>query len=280
MSTRRRRSFLLSLVAAAVWASVLPTSVAAADDLLPDLRMKKLTDMYVERTSAGKVRLRFATVIVNVGEGPFEVRGTRAEGDDCGSGTAFMETVQRLRATDGTARPVPSDAIMCYGGDGHPHWHIRDIELYELRSLHDPSFRVRFGFKRGYCFFDNVGHRLSLPGAPSSPRYHESGCGWPSSTTAFMGLSVGWGDIYPANFVQQWITVTNVPRGRYRVCVTADPYADYVETIETNNMTWSDIRLDAAAGTVEVLARGHGRCYAEPPAIRPVSRTALLDRLL
>ena len=49
-------------------------STVAADPLLPDLGMLKLRNFKIE-TVAGEKRLRFTTIIVNIGDGPFQVRG-------------------------------------------------------------------------------------------------------------------------------------------------------------------------------------------------------------
>ena len=38
-----------------------------------------------------------------------------------------------------------------------------------------------------------------------------------------MGLSVGWGDQYSASTNFQWIDITGLPNGRYRLTATADP---------------------------------------------------------
>ena len=35
-----------------------------------------------------------------------------------------------------------------------------------------------------------------------------------------MGISVGWADEYPAWIAHQWVEVTNLPAGDYRLCVT------------------------------------------------------------
>jgi hypothetical protein len=69
-----------------------------------------------------------------------------------------------------------------------------------------------------------------------------------------MGLSVGWGDRYGANIVDQYIDVSNVGNGRYRLRATADAVGEFVEANETNNLTWVDLQLQA--NKVRVLAYG------------------------
>jgi hypothetical protein len=152
---------------------------------------------------------------------------------------------------------VDSVGVMRYAGDGHNHWHVQKIETYEIFAG-DAGQTLQHGVKRGYCFFDNVAHDLGLPGAPQHRIYAESGCGISSSLTTRVGLSVGWGDLYPWNFVQQWIDVTSLPAGDYRLCVTADLGDRYLETVDTNNNVWQDIHL--TSGGFSLGAHGWNPC--------------------
>ena len=54
-------------------------AVDTAADLLPDLGMDELRDFSVEAASGGRRLLRFTSKIVNVGVGPFELRGSRPD---------------------------------------------------------------------------------------------------------------------------------------------------------------------------------------------------------
>jgi hypothetical protein len=56
------------------------------------------------------------------------------------------------------------------------------------------------------------------------------------------GLSVGWGDWYPASIAFQWIDITGVPYGNYRFWAYADPGSFFLETNKDNNFTWTDIK--------------------------------------
>jgi hypothetical protein len=65
-----------------------------------------------------------------------------------------------------------------------------------------------------------------------------------------MGLSVGWGDMYPARIVDQYINITGLPAGEYTVTATAD-WADwFVESNNTNNSTTARIRISKSGVTV------------------------------
>ncbi|HEV2091988.1 MAG TPA: lysyl oxidase family protein, partial [Rubrobacter sp.] len=74
-----------------------------------------------------------------------------------------------------------------------------------------------------------------------------------------MGLSRGWGDTYFANLVGQYLDITGVADGRYRLLVTADGNSTvgtdrFLESDETNNSTWVDLQI--TGNTVTVLQYG------------------------
>src|SRR5205814_745034 len=95
-----------------------------------------------------------------------------------------------------------TQATMEFGGDGHNHWHVHDLQLQEIFSLADGA-NVGRSDKRGFCFWDNVNYATYLPGAPQSPIYTVAGCGDSNSLSTNTGLSIGWGDIYPAALPDQ-----------------------------------------------------------------------------
>ena len=69
-----------------------------------------------------------------------------------------------------------------------------------------------------------------------------------------MGVSKNWGDTYPYTFKFQWVDITDLPNGDYRLRVIADP-ADvagglFIESDETNNVGWAKIRIQGRQVTV------------------------------
>ena len=65
-----------------------------------------------------------------------------------------------------------------------------------------------------------------------------------------MGLSIGWGDRYPATITDQYINITSLPAGEYTVTATAD-WADWFkESNDTNNSTTARIRISKNGVTV------------------------------
>lgn len=241
---------LVTLVSAVLLSTVLPIgSVHAsangmADDLLPDLRMAELQDFKIQVTSVRHL-LRFTTIIVNVGDGPFEVHGYRPN-----TSTALMSTVQRIYNSTGGYRDVPTSAVMYFAGDGHYHWHLGALETYQLKLLGNRNV-IGTGAKHGFCFFDNVKYDLDLPGAPQSVQY--KGCGHARDLQVKAGLSVGWGDAYRSKLPDQYIDITGLPDGSYHLKATADAVHWFEEINQNNNSTWVDLKFSGSGTKVEVL---------------------------
>jgi hypothetical protein len=245
---RRRRALVPRLVAIAalgiVGSSVLAVPAAppvrAASDYLPDLRMAKLRDFRIVTTSTGRRLLRFTATMTNLGAGPLIVRSTRT------STTSPWRVRQIINRSDRTIRSFTTGATMEYGGDGHDHWHVTRMVDADLWS---PT-RHAHGAKIGFCFFDTTAINLSLPRAPSSPVYRESGCARRTGLSSTMGISVGWGDRYQWTLPFQWVDITGLPNGDYRLRAMVDARNWFAETSNTNNCTYSRLRISGSSVTL------------------------------
>ena len=239
-------SLISGMVVALALVVVTPSTPAVAgSDQLPDLGMAHPKDLKIEKTSDGRKLLRFSSIVVNVGAGPFEVHGERA------ADASTMTTKQRIFDNAGGSRDVSTAAIMYFGGDGHNHWHVRDLEDFELERL-DNGVKVGTGAKHGFCFFDNYRYGSSNPAYYTTSR---GACGKSSlDTQVVMGLSVGWGDIYNWNLPDQYIDITGQTSGRYRLTATADASDWFLESNNDNNDSWIDIQLKG--NSVRIVAYG------------------------
>jgi hypothetical protein len=233
-------------------AILLPAAPAsAAADLLPDLGMARLRDIRIQNTTDGRRLLRFSTVVVNVGEGAFEVRGRRPD-----TTAPDMATEQRIFDDAGNSRYISTAATMFYAGDGHSHWHVRNFQHYELNRL-DNGVKVGTGAKSGFCFYDN-----EIFGALTDPVYigGNSCRGGSRALQTTMGLSEGWGDLYWSSLSGQYIDITGLASGQYRLTVTADLDNWFSETDDFNNSSWVDIQLTGTGLNIQ----GFG-AFATPP---------------
>jgi hypothetical protein len=242
----RTIAVLIASALAAVLLASAGVPASAASKRLPDLAMARLKNLNVQTFSDGRRLLRFDSTIVNVGRSRFELYGER----DSAEQTTMDTVTQRLYDGGGHYRDRPTGASMYYGGDGHNHWHVRDLERFSLtRSGSDAP--VRLGAKHGFCFWDTLRFGSKKDPFYTPPR---GACGQASDLRVQEGLSVGWADVYPAHLPDQYVDVTGLPDGRYTFRGVADAGGWFREADESNNFTWTQIRLKGSK--VEVLKHG------------------------
>lgn len=247
---RLRRSLAAAI---AIVLTTLPmTAIAADPPLMPDLGMAQLRGFSVERTPAGQTRLRFTTIIINIGDAPFQVWGHDRQAD------GEMLVDQQIKNGDGTWTSNPTDYAMYFAGDGHNHWHLRDLETYELQNANATIKRT--GEKHGFCFFDNKPFDLAMPNAPQSAMYPTTGCGTAAATSVTTGLSIGWGDKYGYKLPDQYIDITGLPSGQYTLTATADAQDGFTERCEGNNTTTTVLQISGTGVTILTQGKASKRC--------------------
>lgn len=243
----RHRSLLVAF-AIALTPLVAPQPVAAVQSL-PDLGLAPLRDFHIDN-SGGRRLLRFTTVIVNVGAGPFQVHGSRSSTSE-----TTMSGTQCVWDGATCVDVATSGVTMQWSGDNHNHWHVVGLQEYRLIRL-DNGVRVGTGAKTGFCFYDNTVYDLGLAGAPQSAVY--TGCGTQSALSVTMGQSVGWGDTYYWTLAYQWIDITNLAAGRYRLEVEADPSRRFTEVTHDNNTAWAILQIKGKGSAFRVIEIGPG----------------------
>jgi hypothetical protein len=271
LKPRRRFALGVSLALIAL-PGLSVTPVGAADELLPDLKMAPIYNITVERSAAGRKKLRFGTIVWNVGQGPLEVHADTRSGP-------FMTNLGQWITTiggGGYLSPRPG-AIAFYSTDGHDHWHIQRFVIVTLyRSPVDgepsptpggPTFELRTLRKIGFCLTDlvRVPAALRPVGSPARIGYPVRGCGVRASTSLRMGISVGFGDDYKPFFAHQAVDVTGLAEGTYRLCATVNGDGMWHEIDNVaNNSSWVDLALNPATRRVSVVGQGESAC-APPP---------------
>ncbi len=234
----------------AMAAFVSSRSAASGPDLLPDEGMTRLRSFHVDTTTIpGHTLLRFTTEPVNIGAGPLELRGSRPN-----TSTPTMSVVQRIYDDSGGVRSVSVPSFMFWAGDGHNHWHVNDFISTELHRT-DNGVKVGNFAKQGFCLTDSNPFNVSLPGAPNSKVYKGCVMGGQASLAVKTGTSVGWGDRYGYQLAFQWIDITGLTPGRYRLTATVDAQNYYLESDETNNTTYTILQLNGD-NTVKVIRHG------------------------
>jgi hypothetical protein len=247
-----RRGLRLALVLALAAIAVGPAAVVRAGQSpakLPDLAMLPPFDFRIDTTTQpGHRLLRFSTVQVNVGAGRFRILGHASDGHADTNET--LSVVQWIKHEDGTWSTRETDAHMTWSfDDDHNHWHLRDFQKFKLMSLdRDPLGNVA---KTGFCSFD------SYPYTSSNAAFYTSErdiCQTNSNGRVLMGTSRGWGDIYRHSIALQWIDITGLPNGDYKVRVSVDPpFATgglFRESDDSNNRSWTKIHIGTSKVTI------------------------------
>jgi hypothetical protein len=205
----------------------------------PDLRMSPPFNMFLSRTRSGRLRLHAANSIDSVGRGPAELRGRR-------DGRWTMAARQVVYRRDGTKRWLDTGARLSFKAipGQYRYWKYTHAARFELWRLDKRGRRVRLvrvGPKVTYCLRDL---QLTNPGLPRSP----SGFHYPACSQEFgrrrvtLGTSVGWSDVYPSTYHEQYLNVTGL-RGCFAYTHIADPKNGIYESDETNNAGTTVVRL-------------------------------------
>ena len=187
--------------------------------LCPRLSLDRPAHLRLDRRMRrGRVLLRAQNSINNVGEGPIEFRGSR-------TGPNTMAAVQRIYLRDGGAITVNTGARLGFKSipGQYRYWKLRDPLRFELWSVDDRGVahrRVRIGPKQYYCLRDL---ERTHPSPLSPRRAHYPACSQRKrARRVTLGTSVGWSDIYPSGYHEQWIDVTGL-HGRFVYRMVADP---------------------------------------------------------
>jgi hypothetical protein len=211
-----------------------------ADQLLcPNLRIGPPTDLYVQ-TGGGRVLLRATSNVKSRGRGPIELHGHR-------NGPRSMRANQRIYRAGGGHITVQTRASLRFTNVGSyfggRYWKVHQLARFELWSVdrhHSLLHRVRTGPKLNYCLRDL---ERTQPSHHSPSHWHYPGCNQnPFQDRVTLGTSVGWSDIYPAEYSQQWIPVKGL-RGCFAFVMRVDPHDLLYESNEDDNTSRRLVRL-------------------------------------
>lgn len=226
---------------AAVEAS--PTASGAAGDLLPDLVMLPLQSIHIGYDGGEKV-LRFTADVLNDGDGPMQVTGTRS-----GPEEPDLKVSQEILQANGGWRSVETDAVMQYETvDGHDHFHLQEFERYRMRP--EDSDEWRGSRKEGWCLRDD-GSLRDKPSRYSDEDYY---CGEDEEielTELTQGMTEGWVDSYDWYLEGQYIELKDLKLpGNFCLEAEADPNRSLTEKNDDNNVTATLVRITETEASV------------------------------
>ena len=122
--------------------------------------MAPVTTVTINTSIPGHRLLRYESRIVTGGPGPFEANGSRPD-----TTVSDLTVSQRVFGDAGGSRGVSiTGTTIFWGGDGHNHWHITDMESGTLTRLGNGN-AVGTLAKHGFLIHDGFLYNGSLPGS-------------------------------------------------------------------------------------------------------------------
>jgi hypothetical protein len=232
----------------------------------PDIVMRRPWGLYLDKlTQRGRVLLRAGNVIDSVGKGPVELHGVRYN-------RVYMHARQRIYKRGGGRITVRTGARLRLKL-AHLNlrwWKFYNAARFELWRVDDQGKRtekVRTGPKVSYCLRDLTHTRPTLPRSPYLPHYPACSTNVKARQDT-LGSSVGWADIYPPSYPEQWIDVTGL-RGCFAYVHIADPENGVYESNEDNNEAQVIVRLPFRLGDRRQGCRGRDRGHVHDPRQYP-----------
>jgi hypothetical protein len=216
--------------------------------LCPNIVMSAPSELHLDRTTIrGRVLLRATSSVNSLGAGPLELRARRSARrawtvyqaiyDRRGHPHLFRTRVHLVY------KYIPGYRYE-YGNVGAAsYWKVRHVAAFQLWSI-DPHRHllrlVRTGPKVDYCLRDLLRTHLirRSPAAAVYPACNQRA----SILSDRLGTSVGWSDVYPYSYPEQWIDVTGL-RGRFAFVQIANPRSLWYETSTRDNASETFVSL-------------------------------------
>ncbi len=180
--------------------------------------------------------LRFEGYVTNLGDGPLDLSGNPQLADP--ADPTSHDVWQRVRTTTGDWVKLTKPPVRYETDDGHNHFHLMEIVSYSLWDEAGTTQVLR-GSKVGFCMLDveSLPERHASPGEQTYEESIVENCraDEPEADFLRMGVTEGWRDVYGSDVTFQWVDVSDLSPGHYRLAAEADPHDIVVESDEANN---------------------------------------------
>ena len=180
--------------------------------------------------------LRFEGYVTNLGDGPLDLTGNPQLSDP--ADPTSHDVWQRVRTSTGDWVKLTRPPVLYETADGHNHFHLKEIVAYSLWD-ETGTVEVGRGQKVGFCMLDveSLPERHPSPGERAYEEKVVANCraNEPEADFLQMGVTEGWRDVYEGTVTYQWVDVSELSPGHYRLAAEADPHDLVVESDETNN---------------------------------------------
>jgi len=197
---------------------------------LPDLASVAPEPKPVDTVTFGNTEMLAVTfdgLIRNLGPGPLDIYGNPNSATDA---EAPHQRVWDGESWTSAKRPP----IRFESADGHNHFHFLQIARY---SLWDESTTTKIApsNKVGFCLIDSIQDNPEAARGYFSDDGNYCRQGSPEASVLRMGISPGYSDLYSSDVALQWVDVSDVLPGSYRVAAEVDPFDRVEEADESNN---------------------------------------------
>jgi len=229
MSSPARRAPILGLITLATTVAVIgpATALDPGEAHLPNLQVRRAGNITLDDVAG---ELRFTNTVINVGDGPLELRPEHAP-DDTTTAYQRIFTHDQLGAWSLLSESAVGTFIF---HPTHDHWHFGGFARYQLRRVAPDGGAGKViraaADKVSFCLTDTTVVRPELEHAPGA-RVYPVAC----DPYQIQGISVGWADVYLWWLPDQSIDVTGVRDGHYWLTTTVDPDDTLAETDDTDN---------------------------------------------
>jgi hypothetical protein len=235
---------LATATLAALAAAVSPCHDPALALRCPDLVMAPPTHLRLARSPSGRRVLRLENRIVNVGAGPAELFGQRVSPTEMHARQVIADAAGKRRRIE-TGAELYFKSVPSRGGS---YWKFKDAARFELWAVDLTAHRtqlVRVGPKHDYCLRDL--RRVRFTANVRRHRFFGHCNQRASKREVTLGTSVGWADVYPSTYPDNWIDVTGL-EGCFAVVQRVDPGHHIIEANEANNVSSKIVRLPFKPG--------------------------------
>jgi hypothetical protein len=223
--------------------------------------------------------LRLTSGPINVGEGPYDMRFSFTEDVSEGEGTLRPDggTIQRgpifqaVHFSDGSLELRDAGTYSFHVT--HGHFHDDNVLTYDLLKVIDPTSGelapAGGGTKSGFCPADQLFGEWHRFAQQKSGTFGEgdsaAGGNCFSPSDGFIGLTVGWGDIYRWQRPGQYVEFGSNGDGLYVVQSTVDKQDETLELNEHDNTAYALIRI--VGERIDLLERGQGSSPWDPTKV-------------
>lgn len=229
-------SVAFALLAGGVAPPASPCADPARHLQCPDIRMANPSQVWLEHTRRGRFLLHATSSLDVHGAGPLIVAGRRISRYKMRA----YQVIRRFRRPD-YLRHIPGGHVVFKQIPGQgSFWKFQDAARFELWTLGPDHRQVRTGEKLIYCLRD-LKRTYPVPRAPRRA-VHPACSQNPLALRVRLGTSVGWSDVYPSTYYEQYIDVTGL-RGCFGLWTVADPLNELWESNDADNASRTVVRL-------------------------------------